>query len=105
MPYDMPGNAFKETLEIGKNNDMNMSKSLYRTVEIHNTLIPMSPVYTLRQTGPMPVERNEALLCAVCREPVLEVYDSGGSIIGFVCSKCQLKSLAKDAKHLVLLSA
>ena len=53
----------------------------------------------------MPVERNEALLCAVCREPVLEVYDSGGSTIGFVCPKCQLKSLVKDAKHFVLLSA
>lgn len=52
----------------------------------------------------MPVERNEALLCAVCREPVLEVYDSGGSTIGFVCSKCRLKSLVKDVKHLVLLA-
>jgi len=52
----------------------------------------------------MPVERNEALLCAVCREPVLEVYDSGGSTIGFVCSKCQIKFLAKDAKGLILLA-
>ena len=52
----------------------------------------------------LPVERNEELLCVVCREPVLEVYDSGGSTIGYVCPKCHLKSLAKDAK-LVLLSA
>jgi hypothetical protein len=105
MSYDMSSRPIKNGFEIGKNNDMNMSKSLYRIVEIHNTLIPSLPVYTLRRAGPMPVERNEALLCAVCREPVLEVYDSGGSIIGFVCSKCQVKSLAKDAKHLVLLSA
>jgi len=52
----------------------------------------------------MPVELNEALLCVVCREPILEVYDSGGSTIGFVCPKCHVKSLVKDAKHLVLLA-
>jgi len=52
----------------------------------------------------MPVERNETLLCAVCREPVLEVYDSGGTTIGFVCSKCQLKFLARDANGLLVLA-
>jgi hypothetical protein len=105
MSYDISGPAIENPPETEEDTDINMSKTLYRIVEIHNTLIPNLPICRLRRAGTMPVERNEALLCAVCREPVLEVYDSGGSIIGFVCSKCQLKSLAKDAKHLVLLSA
>ena len=72
-------------------------------MEIHNAYY-LEVSYFFMLAGSMPVERNESLLCAVCREPVLEVYDSGGSTIGFVCSKCQLKSLVKDAKHLVVLA-